>query len=243
MRWNRQIFSRSTLSSAPLLWQSLTNIFQRLKLTLNETQGNIFLVKDKRNSGRGISENFTTTRPPCSTKGNPVPCFRYILSHDIRIEPKLVLFFLLRFFYFIQIFHVEHEHGTNRTRIDRSLPESQFPVSAEESRYCFHPVGISSLVGWRRTRIWSVTSFQIVYAKGVCAAAFLRTCRGRTSRLTLLIEKKCGKKERLKMFDCIYIYIYRSDWFHIKLSEMFLKSVYFFGLVQERASGRVMIDK
>lgn len=212
MRWNRQIFSRSTLSSAPLLWQSLTNIFQRLKLTLNETQGNIFLVKDKRNSERGISENFTTTRPPRSTKGNPVPCFRYILSHDIRIEPKLVLFFLLRFFYFIQIFHVEHEHGTNRTRIDRSLPESQFPVSAEESRYCFHPVGISSLVGWRRTRIWSVTSFQIVYAKGVCAAAFLRTCRGRTSRLTLLIEKKMWKKreiENVRLY--IYIYIDRID--------------------------------
>lgn len=46
--------------------------------------------------------------------------------------------------------------------------ESQFPVSGRgvELRYCFHPVGISSLVGWRRTRIWSVTSFQIVYAKG-----------------------------------------------------------------------------
>lgn len=194
--------TRSTLSSpAPFsdnFWQTSSNIFQRLKLTLNETQGNIFLVKDRRNSGRGISENFTTTRPPCSTKGNPVPCFRYILSHDIRIEPKLVLFFLLRFFYFIQIFHVEHEHGTNRTRIDRSLPESQFPVSAEESRYCFHPVGISSLVGWRRTRIWSVTSFQIVYAKGVCAAAFLRTCRGRTSRLTLLIEKKMWKKREIE---------------------------------------------
>lgn len=81
-------------------------------------------------------------------------------------------------------------------RIDRSLPESQFPVSAEESRYCFHPVGISSLVGWKRTRIWSVTSFQIVYAKGVCAAAFLRTCRGRTSRLTLLIKKKNVEKEK-----------------------------------------------
>lgn len=96
------------------LWQTSSNIFQRLKLTLNETQGNIFLVKDKRNSGRGISENFTTTRPPCSTKGNPVPCFRYILSHDIRIEPKLVLFFLLRFFFSFKFF----TWNTNTARIE-----------------------------------------------------------------------------------------------------------------------------
>ena len=44
-------------------------------------------------------------------------------------------------------------------------PVSSFGPWSRMPRYCFHPVGISSLVGWRRARIWSVTSFRdcVVY--------------------------------------------------------------------------------